>query len=96
MTAITFDTLKYANRLKAAGVPDRQAEAMAETHAEVYEKNLEELATKRDLKDLEVRMDAKFDKELAPLRTDMAVVKWMLTLLVAGVMALVLRSFFPS
>jgi hypothetical protein len=25
MAAITFDTLKYANKLKAAGVPDKQA-----------------------------------------------------------------------
>ena len=30
MTAITFDTLKFANKLKLAGVPDKQAEAEAE------------------------------------------------------------------
>jgi hypothetical protein len=27
MSAITFDTLKFANRLKSVGVPDKQAEA---------------------------------------------------------------------
>ena len=27
MAAVTFDTLKFANRLKQAGVPDKQAEA---------------------------------------------------------------------
>ena len=27
MTAVPFDTLKFANSLKAAGVPDKQAEA---------------------------------------------------------------------
>ncbi len=32
MTAITFDTLKYANTLKAAGVPVAQAEAEAVWH----------------------------------------------------------------
>ena len=34
MSTITFDTLKFANRLKAAGVPDKQAEAEAEVLAE--------------------------------------------------------------
>lgn len=49
MAAITFDTLKYANRLKAAGVPDKQAEAEAEVLSEALEVNLKELITKEDL-----------------------------------------------
>lgn len=52
MTTITFDTLKFANRLKAAGVPDKQAEAEAEALAEVFEANLKELTTKEDLHQL--------------------------------------------
>ncbi len=46
---------------------------------------------KRDIKDLELRME----KELAPIRTELAIVKWMLGIQMAGVMALILRSFFP-
>ena len=49
MSAITFDTLKFANRLKAAGVPDRQAEAEAEVLAEALEINLKDISTKADL-----------------------------------------------
>jgi len=49
MAAITFDTLKFSNRLKAAGVPDKQAEAEAEVLAEALEVNLKELVTKADL-----------------------------------------------
>ncbi|MFZ2300376.1 MAG: hypothetical protein WAW10_00735 [Gallionella sp.] len=49
MSAITFDTLKFANRLKAAGVPDKQAEAEAEVLAEALEVNLKDLSTKADL-----------------------------------------------
>lgn len=49
MTTMTFDTLKFANRLKAAGVPDKQAEARAEALAEVFEVNLKELVAKEDL-----------------------------------------------
>lgn len=49
MSAITFDTLKFANRLKSAGVPDKQAEAEAEVLAEALEVNLKDLPTKADL-----------------------------------------------
>lgn len=95
MTAITFDTLKFANRLKASGVPDKHAEAEAEALAEVFEKNLGELATKRDLKELALAtkrdlkdLELKIAAELAPLKWGMAVV-------VGGMVTLVLKSFLP-
>jgi len=49
MAAITFDTLKFANTLKEAGVPPAQAEAEATALSEVLEVNLKELVTKEDL-----------------------------------------------
>jgi len=61
VTAITFDTLKFANRLKAAGVPSAQAEAEAEALSEVFEANTDALATKEDVNLLEGRVDSKFD-----------------------------------
>jgi len=59
MTALIFDTLKYANTLKAAGVASEQAEAQANALSEVLEVNLKELATKDDLIQLEQRMTIK-------------------------------------
>jgi len=50
MSSITFDTLKFANRLKDAGVPPAQAEAEAAALSEVFDVNLKELATKEDLR----------------------------------------------
>ncbi|MFA7241513.1 MAG: hypothetical protein WC091_15480 [Sulfuricellaceae bacterium] len=50
MSAITFDTLKFANRLKEAGVPPAQAEAEAVALSEVFDVNLRELATREDLR----------------------------------------------
>jgi hypothetical protein len=44
----TFDTLKFANRLKEAGVPTKQAECQAELMAETINS---ELATKKDLRE---------------------------------------------
>lgn len=48
-SAITFDTLAYVKKLKAAGVPEVQAEALIEIIDE-------QLATKRDLKEMEMRL----------------------------------------
>jgi hypothetical protein len=50
MATITFDTLKFANTLKEAGVPSAQAEAEASALSEVLEVNFKELVTKEDLK----------------------------------------------
>jgi predicted phage-related endonuclease len=49
MTAIAFDTLKFAKRLKEAGFTEQQAEALAAAEAEFIE---EHLATKRDIAEL--------------------------------------------
>lgn len=53
MTAITFDTLAYFEKLKSAGVSEPQAKVQAETLAEIID---EKLATKRDLKELEQKL----------------------------------------
>ena len=50
MSATAFDTLKYANTLKSAGVPPQQAEAQANAMADALSVNLSNLATKDDLK----------------------------------------------
>ena len=72
MSMATFDTLKFANALKAAGVSDRQAEAEAVVLAEVFSINFREVTTKEDLKravadvetklrEVEQRLNAKSD-----------------------------------
>ena len=59
MSTVTFDTLKFANRLKAAGADSRIAEAEAEALAEALEINFKDLATKQDIVLLEQRMTIK-------------------------------------
>lgn len=56
MNILNFDTLKYAKRLKAAGMDPLLAEEQAAAMAEVLEMNLQNLATKSDLLLLEQRM----------------------------------------
>ncbi|MDO9139075.1 MAG: DUF1640 domain-containing protein [Methylobacter sp.] len=75
MTAITIDTLHFANRLKSVGFTDEQAQVLTELQISANDSTLEqvkhdyhldEVATKRDLKELETVL--KHDIEL--LRAD--------------------------
>jgi len=66
MASVTFDTLKFAKRLEAAGVSAQQAEATAEAFAEATS---QELATKADLSLLEARLSAKIEAVDAKLGT---------------------------
>ncbi|MGZ8158653.1 MAG: DUF1640 domain-containing protein [Methylobacter sp.] len=81
MAAITFDILKYANKFKSAGVPDKQAEAEAEALSEALEVNLKELVTKEDL-----------HREVESLRREMSAgfiqVEQRLVIKLGGLMAL--------
>ena len=51
---MTIDTLKIANQLKEAGFTQQQAEASARVFQDVA---TGELATKRDLKELELKIE---------------------------------------
>ena len=64
MSAIAFDTLAYAKKLKAVGVPEAQAEIQAETIAEVMD---ERMATKRDL-DL---LESNLKRDVVEIKHDM-------------------------
>jgi hypothetical protein len=56
MTAITFDTLMYAKKLKEAGVPEKQAEIQAEALRDIIENNL---ATKVDIETMRDKLETK-------------------------------------
>ena len=83
MSAITFDTLKFAERLEKAGATREYAKAEAEALAEVFGT---EIVTRKDLQ-----------IELAPIRAELTLLKWMVGLslaLSAGMIALLTRIAF--
>jgi hypothetical protein len=94
MTAVTFDTLKYAEALKTAGVPEAQAEA--EALAEALRQGGQELATKADIAELRMatradltELKTELKADIAKLQTDIGWIKWIIT---GGVGLYVLRS----
>jgi len=54
MATITFDTHKFVRKLKEAGIPENQAEAIADAFRDAHIEA--ELATKTDLRELEYRL----------------------------------------
>nr|VFJ47512.1 MAG: hypothetical protein BECKFW1821A_GA0114235_101641 [Candidatus Kentron sp. FW]VFJ67949.1 MAG: hypothetical protein BECKFW1821B_GA0114236_113710 [Candidatus Kentron sp. FW] len=88
MSAIAFDTLKFTKRLVQAGASQELAEATAEAFKEASGEA--EVATKSDLREMDQNMKAEFTR----MDGEMKLIKWMLTLLLAGVMSLVFKSFF--
>lgn len=70
---IIFDTLASAKKLKSAGFTEEQAEIQAEALASIID---EKLATKRDLKELEVS-----------LKRDMKEIEMRLTIRIGAIQA---------
>lgn len=63
MAHATFDTLAYANKLKAAGADSRLAEVQAEATAEIIGGLMDsQLATKQDLLTLEMKLSSLYMK----------------------------------
>ena len=82
MTTVTFDTLRLVDKLKSAGIPPDQAEAVVRVIAEPQD----ELVTREHL-------DNTLDRALAPVRTELAVLKWMIGVVIGGVVALIIKAF---
>lgn len=70
MTTLSFDTLKFSEKLIAAGVPDAQAKAQASALSEMLEANLKDTVTKEHL-----------DYKLGDLKGEL--IKWIVGLALA-------------
>ncbi len=85
MSAAAFDTLKFARRLQAIGLPPDQAAGLSEAFAEIM---VTELATKSNLAEFSAALRAEFRLECEKLRTEIAasrseILRWILPLILA-------------
>lgn len=71
MTAVIFDTHSFIKKLTAVGMPEKQAEVLADEQAHLLET---QIATKRDLKELKLELEA----SMANLKTEL--IRWVLTI----------------
>jgi hypothetical protein len=82
MATITFDTHKFIRKLEASGLSTPQAEAIADAFKEAQDEV--NLVTQKDLQ-----------IELAPIKSDLLLLKWMIGVVLGGILALILKAFFP-
>lgn len=98
MSATTFDTLRFVEKLEKAGMPREQAAALAEAQKEAMSEALDTtLATKADIQELRqdmTKMGAELRGEMAALRGEMMTIKWMMGVLVALAIANFAKQFF--
>jgi len=82
---MALDTLQMTDRLTQAGIDRQQAEAMVRAMVDAQR----ELVTREQL-------DAALDRALAPIRTDLAVLKWMSAAIASAVLAQLLKGLFGA
>lgn len=80
MSSITFGTHRFVRRLREAGFDEKQAEALTEAMRSAIDES--ELVTKKDLQ-----------IELAPVRADLTMLKWMSGLVLGGIVTLIVKGF---
>lgn len=77
MSSITFDTHKFVRKLQEAGFDQKQAEGLSEAMLSAIDDS--ELASRRDLREMELRLEPKFES----IKGDMSLLKWMMGALIA-------------
>jgi len=90
MAETAFDTLQYARRLKAAGVPEQQAEVQAELMGEAFGYYVGNLVTRDYLDDtLSARFaeqEAHLDRVLSEMKSQLRLHNWILALLAGAIL----------
>lgn len=85
--SVQFDTLRYVEKLKSAGIPEEQAKAEAEALAIALGESASGLLAKKDdITDIKI--------EMSDIKSEIKLMKWMLVTIVAGVISLVAKTFF--
>ncbi len=95
--AIAFDTLAFVNKLKGAGVPEKQAEVQAVAIAEIIN---EQMATKldiaglkRDIKELETGLKRDIKELETGLKRDIKELEMRLTIRLGAIMVVAIGLF---
>ena len=97
VATIHFDTLKYVEKLKVAGISENQAKVFAEVQNEAFSESLEnvlmnKLATKSNIAELKTDI-TELKKDVFELKLDNRLFKWMISFILSGVLTLLIKTF---
>ena len=111
MSALAFDSLKFARRLMEAGVPEKQAEAQAEVMVETFGYFVDNLVTRdyldarldKSFAEQDSRIEARFSQQdlqieqrFSRIDTKLNVMAAILTVIAASVVPLALGTLVTS
>jgi tRNA threonylcarbamoyladenosine modification (KEOPS) complex Pcc1 subunit len=92
MTAVTFDTLAFVKKLEAKGFKTEQAEGITDALKDAFQ--VTDLASKADLTNELGKIRLEVKAEIAGIRAEIAPIKWMVGVTTAGIISLVIKTFF--
>jgi hypothetical protein len=69
MTAAAFDTHEFYIELVQSGLAEKTADALTKAVSKIEKAKLDELATKGDLRELELKLSAQIEKSRADVTT---------------------------
>jgi len=90
MTTITFDMLALVDKLKIAGFDQKQSETVIRVIAEAQDG----LVTKHDLTEAKNEIKSDMNVRFERIDGELKLNRWMLGVLLAGVLSIVIKSFF--
>ena len=100
MTTLAIDTLQLVKDLKSAGFNETQAEAVTRAIRQSQDVDLAHMATKADLAQLVTRGDLREElanfatkADIADVKADIIVLKWMCGTMFAGIAAIFAKLF---
>ncbi|MDO8864155.1 hypothetical protein Q6D67_20935 [Haliea sp. E1-2-M8] len=101
MTTLAFDSLRYARRLRDAGVPEPQADVQAELMAEAFGFYAENILTRDHFTEVlnarfgefGAQMDARFAEQDAKFGKTLSLHTWMLGILVVAIVVPQLQAW---
>jgi len=90
MAVVAFNTHELIKSLEKAGLNEKQAEAISAGILRAHDSA--DVATKGDLREMELRID----KKLTEMKGESTLIRWMLGLIMAGIVGLMIKSFFGT
>jgi hypothetical protein len=90
MATITFDMLELVDKLKTAGFDQKQSETVIRVIVETQDG----LVRKHDLTEVKNEIKADMNIRFERIDGELKLNRWMLGVLLAGVMSIVVKTFF--
>ncbi|QWR77485.1 hypothetical protein E2O03_008220 [Candidatus Magnetomonas plexicatena] len=82
--------MRFAETLRGSGFSDEQAKGLSEAVLKAQEAGTVSLVTTEDM----FRVESKLIERMTKIEGELTLIKWMMGIMLAGVISLVMKAFF--